>query len=240
MAAVILESDTTLILTMERELVRFNLNDAMVEVLVALNDEEGRLRFNNGSCCPSGHFWVGTTTLDRRKGAAALYSFSKNGTFEKVLKGVTLSNGISWSPENTFLYYSDTPANRIQRYRYYKGTGDILLDRNTVKTKKDTGLPDGMTIDAKGNLWVAQWGGFGVYCYNPYTGELLAKVELPAPNVTSCAFGGANLETLYITTARSGLTEEELKKYPLSGSVFSCKVGVKGLRPNYFGVDNIN
>ena len=92
-----------------------------------------------------------------------------------------------------------------------------------------------MTIDKNDNLWVAQWGGYGVYCYNPYTGELLAKVNIPAPNVSSCAFGGEKMDTLYITTARAGLSEEQLRQYPLSGSVFCCKPGVKGVIANSFG-----
>ena len=78
-------------------------------------------------------------------------------------------------------------------------------------------------IDSNDNLWVAQWGGFGVYCYNPYTGELLGKVEVPAPNVASCAFGGKDMDTLYITTARAGLSEQQLEEYPLSGSLFVCR-----------------
>ncbi len=91
-----------------------------------------------------------------------------------------------------------------------------------------------MTIDKDDNLWVAQWGGYGVYCYNPYTGELLKKIEVPAPNVASCAFGGEKLDTLYITTARAGLSPEQLEKYPLSGSLFYCVPGTTGVRPNYF------
>ena len=91
-----------------------------------------------------------------------------------------------------------------------------------------------MTIDCNDNLWVAQWGGGGVYCYNPYTGDLLTKIVVPAPHVASCAFGGDKLDTLYITTARAGLSEEQLEEYPLSGSVFCCKPGAKGMPANYF------
>ena len=133
------------------------------------------------------------------------------------------------------MYYNDTPTGKIARYRYNAGNGEILFDGIAVSLPEGTGAPDGMTIDSNDRLWVAQWGGYGVYCYDPYTGELLAKVEVPVPNVASCAFGGKKMDTLYITTARAGLSEEQLQKYPLSGSVFSCKPGVKGVKANSFG-----
>ena len=98
------------------------------------------------------------------------------------------------------------------RDRYDDSSGDILYDGVAVNIPEGTGSPDGMTIDCNDNLWVAQWGGGGVYCYNPYTGDLLTKIVVPAPHVASCAFGGDKLDTLYITTARAGLSEEQLDK----------------------------
>lgn len=95
------------------------------------------------------------------------------------------------------MYYNDTPTGKIARYRYDADNGDILFDGIAVTLPGGTGVPDGMAIDSDDHLWVAQWGGYGVYCYNPYTGELLAKVEVPAPNVASCAFGGKNGYALY-------------------------------------------
>ena len=133
------------------------------------------------------------------------------------------------------MYYNDTPTGRIARYRYDAASGEISFDGIAVVLPEGSGSPDGMTIDGNDNLWVAQWGGSGVYCYNPRTGELLAKVEVPAPHVASCAFGGEKLDTLYITTARAGLTDEQLKQYPLSGSLFSCRPGVQGVPANVFG-----
>ena len=109
-----------------------------------------------------------------------------------------------------------------------------MYDGVAVNIPEGTGSPDGMTIDCNDNLWVAQWGGGGVYCYNPYTGDLLTKIVVPAPHVASCAFGGDKLDTLYITTARAGLSKEQLEEYPLSGSVFCCKPGAKGVPANCF------
>ena len=92
------------------------------------------------------------------------------------------------------------------------------------------GTPDGMAIDEEGMLWIAHWGGFGVYRWNPFTGEHLDTIEVPVPNVTSCAFAGENLDQLIITTAQENLTEEQMKKYPQSGDVFLAKPGVKGVK----------
>ena len=168
------------------------------------------------------------------KGAGTLYTVVPDGTVETKLEKVTISNGIVWSANKKYMYYNDTPTGKVARYRYDEKTGEILFDGVAVTLPPGSGAPDGMTIDSNDNLWVAQWGGFGVYCYNPYTGELLGKVEVPAPNVASCAFGGKDMDTLYITTARAGLSKEQLEEYPLSGSLFVCKPGTSGPEPYKF------
>lgn len=238
-STVVPESDTTVVVTLQNAVVRLNLATGAKTTLVKINDHKGTLRFNDGKCSPSGHLWAGTMAFDQKKGAATLYCIHPNGKIDAMLKGVTNSNGLVWSSDKRFMYYNDTPTGRIQRFRYDERSDDILLDGIAVRIPKGTGSPDGMTIDNNDNLWVAQWGGFGVYCYNPYTGELLAKVEVPAPNVASCAFGGENLDILYITTACAGLSEKDLEKYPLSGSVFACKPGAVGVPANYFGANKV-
>ena len=183
---------------------------------------------------PSGRLWIGTMGFGAPKGAASLYCVWADGTVETKLTKVTISNGIVWSANKKYMYYNDTPTRKIIRFRYDDSSGDILYDGVAVNIPEGTGSPDGMTIDCNDNLWVAQWGGGGVYCYNPYTGDLLTKIVVPAPHVASCAFGGDKLDTLYITTARAGLSEEQLEEYPLSGSVFCCKPGAKGVPANCF------
>ncbi|WP_080902818.1 SMP-30/gluconolactonase/LRE family protein [Parabacteroides sp. Marseille-P3160] len=232
---VVPESDTTVIVALQNEIIRFNLENGVKTSLAAINDKEQSLRFNDGKCSPNGSLWVGTMSLKNEKGAGTLYCLHPDGTLDAMLKGVSISNGIVWSKDRKYMYYNDTPTGKIQRFRYDDRSGDILLDGTAVILPRNTGGPDGMTIDSDDNLWVAQWGGFGVYCYNPYTGELLTKIDVPAPNIASCAFGGKDMDTLYITTARAGLSENELEDYPLSGSVFCCKPGAVGIRPNYFG-----
>ena len=234
-STVVPETDSTVIIALQDEIVRVNLHDGHTTSIAPIPDENGKVRCNDGKCDPAGHLWVGTMGFGAPKGAGTLYTVSPAGTVTTKLKKVTISNGIVWSSNKKFMYYNDTPTGKIARYRYDADNGDILFDGIAVTLPGGTGVPDGMAIDSDDHLWVAQWGGYGIYCYNPYTGELLAKVEVPAPNVASCAFGGKKMDTLYITTARAGLSEEQLREYPLSGSVFCCKPGVKGIRANCFG-----
>ena len=234
-STVVPESDSTVIIALQNEIVRVNLADGQTTSVAPIPDKDGKVRCNDGKCDPEGRLWIGTMGFGAPKGAGTLYCVLPDGTISTKLQKVTISNGIVWTANKRFMYYNDTPTGKIARYRYDPDNGDILFDGIAVDLPEGTGAPDGMTIDSQDHLWVAQWGGYGVYCYNPYTGELLAKVNVPAPNVASCAFGGKKMDTLYITTARAGLSEEQLRKYPLSGSVFSCKPGAKGVAANSFG-----
>ncbi len=197
--------------------------------------KDSLFRFNDGKCDPAGRFWVGTMHLGPGKGGAALYRFDKDKTVHKMLDNVSTSNGIVWSADKKTMYYIDTPTGAIQAFDYDNSTGDISNGRNIIKVTE--GYPDGMAIDAEGMLWTALWGGGGVARWNPATGKMLEKIEVPAVNITSCAFGGKQLDTLYITTARIGMNEEQLKKFPLSGGVFAIKPGVKGVPVNFYEGD---
>ena len=234
-STVVPETDSTVIISLQNEIVRVNVNDGNVTSVVDIPDDGGKIRCNDGKCDPSGRLWVGTMGFGAPQGAAHLYLVPADGQRETKLEGVTISNGIVWTSDKKYMYYNDTPTGRIARYRYDDSTGNIEFDGIAVQLASGTGSPDGMTIDSEDNLWVAQWGGGGVYCYDPRTGELLTKITVPAPHVASCAFGGDNLETLYITTARADLSEEQLKEFPLSGSIFYCKPGAKGVKTNFYG-----
>lgn len=233
-STVVPETDSTVIVSLQNEILRVNLNNGATTSIAPIPDNNGKIRCNDGKCDPSGRLWVGTMGFGAPKGAASLYRVIADGTVTTMLSDVTISNGIVWSANKKYMYYNDTPTRKIARYRYDDKTGDILYDGIAVRIPEGTGSPDGMTIDCNDNLWVAQWGGGGVYCYNPYTSELLTKVVVPAPHVASCAFGGENLDELYITTARAGLSPEQLKEFPLSGSVFRCKPGIKGVKAYSF------
>ena len=192
------------------------------------------LRFNDGKCDPSGRFWVGTMAMDSRRKGAVLWRVDKDKSVHLMLDSVSISNGIVWTADKKTMYYNDTPTGTIQGFDYDDKTGNISNRRVVIKIPRGGGGPDGMTIDADGNLWVALWGSGTVGKFNPLTGELLQKVIVPAPNVSSCAFGGKNLETLYITTARAGLNADKLKAFPLSGGLFSVKPGVHGVPAEFY------
>ncbi len=191
-------------------------------------------RFNDGKCDPAGRLWAGTMSLVGAKQAGALYRFDPDTSVHKMVDGVGTSNGIVWSADKTKMYYIDTPTRQVMGYDYDNETGAISHPKVAVEIPEGAGYPDGMTIDEEDNLWVALWGGSAVACFDPENGELIRKIEVPAKNVTSCAFGGNDLGTLYITTARESTSDEDLQKFPHAGGVFKIRPGVKGVKAFFF------
>jgi sugar lactone lactonase YvrE len=185
-------------------------------------------RFNDGKVDPYGRFWAGSISADRSP-TAALYCMYDKETVITKLRGVCNSNGLAWSPDEKMFYHIDTTMLQVFGYDYEKKSGDITNRRVVVDfTGKGFGKPDGMTMDVEGKLWIAHWGGALVSRWCPLTGEQLAQVAIPTSNVTSCTFGGANLDTLFVTTARSDENAEDTE----GGKVFAIQVGVKGLPTN--------
>ena len=191
-------------------------------------------RLNDGKCDPSGRFWVGSMHLEQETAKANLYTITSENILQKKIDSVTISNGIVWTSDKKTMYYIDTPTSTIKEFDYNNETGEISNGKIAVKIPIKFGFPDGMTIDEENMLWVGMWNGNAVIRFNPKTGKVISKIEVPAHNITSCAFGGENLETLYITSARIDMTEEELIKYPLAGSLFSINPGVKGVKSNFY------
>ena len=191
-------------------------------------------RFNDGKCDPAGRFWAGTMSMVDEKGAGTLYRLDGDSSIHKMIENVSISNGIVWSLDSKKMYYIDTPTQKVMSYDYNNETGEISNPKVAVKVAVDLGSPDGMTIDEEGNLWIALWGGSAVGCWNPETGELVKKIEVPAKNVTSCAFGDDDLGTLYITTARTDTNEKELKKFPNAGGLFKTNPGVNGKKAFFY------
>ena len=191
-------------------------------------------RFNDGKCDPAGRFWVGSMHMQQKTGEASLYTFDAHGNTEIKKDSVTISNGIVWTADKKTMYYIDTPTAQIKAFDYDNSTGAISNERIAVTVSENLGFPDGMTIDSEDMVWVGMWNGNAVIRLNPKTGEVLQKIEVPAHNVTSCAFGGENLDTLYITSATVDMTDEEKKEFPLAGSVFKVKPGVTGVKASFF------
>lgn len=152
-----------------------------------------------------------------------------------MLDSITISNGIVWTKDGRTMYYTDTPTGKIRAYDFDPWNATLSNERVAVEVPVELGFPDGMTIDADDMLWVALWNGNAVVRFDPKTGEILQKIEVPAHNVSSCAFGGPNLDILYITSARVDMSEAELEAFPLAGSVFEVKPGVHGVKSTFFG-----
>jgi sugar lactone lactonase YvrE len=181
-----------------------------------------RVRMNDGKCDPAGRFWAGSMAVDETPGRGALYRLDGPGGAERVLAPVTVSNGLGWSPDGATMYYIDTPTRTIRRFPFDASTG-ALGEPAVLDTSAWSGLPDGMTVDADGDLWVAFWDGWAVRRLSP-EGELLEEVEMPVQRPTSCTFGGPDLDRLLITTASVGVRDQ-----PLAGSIFVLEPGVAGL-----------
>lgn len=191
------------------------------------------LRMNDAKCDPAGRLWGGTMTVERRQGACALYRLDPDGTVTTALDGVTLSNGLGWSPDGRTMYYIDTPLRTVDAFDFDVDTAMLTQRRTVVQVEDGAGNPDGLTVDADGCLWVALAHGSAVRRYTP-AGRLDAVVPMPVRKVTSCTFGGSGLDQLFVTTACAGLSEQDLVAEPLAGAVLCCDVGTPGLPADRF------
>jgi len=222
------------IVALENGIFHLDLETEKMKLICNPLEELDTIRFNDGKCDPAGRLWVGSMSLKFKKGVASLYSVEADGSFREVFGDVTISNGIIWSNDHKILYYIDTPLGNVRAWDYDFETGNISNERIVVSIPEGMGGPDGMTIDEEGKLWIALWGGNLVGRWDPDTGKLIGKVEVPAPNVTSCAFGGPDLNVLYITTA-GGDNQKMLEEFPLAGSVFKVIPGVRGVKADFYG-----
>ncbi|XP_015110080.1 regucalcin isoform X2 [Diachasma alloeum] len=209
-----------------------------IKVLSTVDVDRPHNRFNDGKVDPAGRFWAGT--MSEKDGLitdnqGALYRFEKNGTPVKVLDNVTISNGLCWSNDNQTFYYIDSPTFEVVAYDYDIDTGDISNKRVVFNLKEYNipGIPDGMTIDNDGHLWVAVCDGSRILEIDPESKKLLRTVTMPASRITSVVFGGPNYDILYVTSARHGLSTADLEKQPAAGYVFAIHglgaVGTKSL-----------
>jgi sugar lactone lactonase YvrE len=195
-------------------------------------------RFNDGKCDVAGRLWAGTMAIDETIGAGSVYVNDLQKP-DKKINNTTISNGIAWNADNTILYFIDTPTFEVVSYQFNKITSDISDRKVVIQIPQEDGHPDGMTIDTEGMLWIAHWDGWQITRWDPGSGEKLYHIKLPVSRVTSCTFGGPELKDLFITSARKGLTEEELKNQPLAGALFVIRnCGYQGLPA--FEFNNLN
>jgi sugar lactone lactonase YvrE len=230
---IVLDEYNNLILGLQNELISFDMNSAKITWLSDFEKELPCNRPNDGRCDSMGRLWVGTMDVQAKEGLGSLYCVSNNA-FSKRLSNLTIANGKVWSPDTKILYFTDSFTRRIDAYYFDIKSGSIEYFRTVICVPDYLGLPDGMTIDEEGMLWVAHWGGYCVCRWNPEDGSLLTKIELPVPHVTSCEFGGDDLDMLFITTAKTGLSIKDQLKYPLSGHLFTVNTGIKGIAENLY------
>ena len=196
-----------------------------------IGDQPG-VRLNDGRVDASGRFWAGG--LDR-KGQTSLYRLDPDHSCHTMLTNIKTSNGLAWSLDQKIFYYTDTGDYSIYRFDFDPEMGTINNRKIFVRLPADrsNGVPDGLTIDSEGFIWSAHWDGGKVTRYDP-AGQPVHEVILPVSRVTSCTFGGDDLQDLFITTASTGLSQEQKLKEPLAGDVFIYRTGTKGLPANYF------
>lgn len=234
----VLVSDGNLLLGLQKRLAIYDPKSKAVETILMIEDGHDVTRINDGKCDPYGNFWFGTMDMNTTDPIGSLYCLQSSGGTYRLTKmdGIhpTISNGLAWSEEGSEFFYIDTPTEQVMKYNVELGAQRLSEAKPVISFADQVGSPDGMTIDDEGMLWIAHWGGGRVTRWDPATGKCLNTLFLPATNVTSCAFVGINLDELYITTAREGLSEEHLINEPYAGGVFMVKTSVKGSKTTKF------
>ncbi len=192
-----------------------------------LTDADG-VMFNDGKCDRAGRFWAGTKDLLEQADIGALYRLDAANNLVEIEKGFAVSNGFAWSPDNKLFYVCNSPSRIIYQYDFDYAAGSITNKRIFAKLPEDSGYPDGVTVDSEGGVWNAHWDGWRLTRYLP-NGKIDRVIKMPVRRPTSCCFGGPNLTTLYVTSASTRLTANELKQNPQAGCVFAVEVGIRGL-----------
>lgn len=199
-----------------------------VQVVTPVKAGPAESRLNDGKCDGLGRWWAGTMTDPPTKGTGSLFCLTAAGQAEAMLDGLTISNGIGWSPDYREMYLIDSATGCLDRIAFDLSTGQLGQRITMVEVPPAQGSLDGLAVDEDGCIWVAVWGAGQVRCFDP-SGQQVCTVDLPVSAVSSCAFGGSDLSTLFVTSARYQEPPERLEQQPLAGSVFAVDVGVRGM-----------
>lgn len=203
-------------------------NGVTQELASLESDNPSNVRTNDGAADPWGHFWIGSMDLNEREGLGSLYRFHDSIGVERKLGGITVSNGLGWSPDRRTMYYVDSGPGLIYSFGV-DHRGDISNQETFASFDvAREGTPDGLCVDAEGAIWVAIWGGYHVRRYSP-SGEEIARVSLSTAQPSCCCIGGATGTTLYVTTAQEDMSREVLEREPDAGRLFCVDVNVAGL-----------
>lgn len=213
--------------------------DPATEKLTPLVEPEAHLpgnRFNDGKCDRRGRFWAGTVDFDCRQPTGSLYRLSPDLRCAKMDSDYTVTNGPAWSSDQKTMYHNDSANGYVYAFDFDLESGDVANKRLFLQFNAEEGSPDGMTTDAEGGLWIAHWGASKLTSRDAL-GKVLQTVGLPCSQVTSCAFGGHDFTTLYITTAAIGLSAQQLEREPLAGGLFAVKMPIAGVAADVFRDD---
>lgn len=191
-------------------------------------------RLNDGKCDALGRLWIGTMNNNGKLPEGNLYKINPDLSSEIMDNNFTIPNGIAWNKDNSKMYMVDSALRVIYQYDFNLQNGKISNKKILIETDPALGLPDGMSIDTDGNLWIAFWKGKCIGCVDSHTGKLLKKIKTPCAVPTSCCFGGENLSTLFITSSRKYDTKNNIKKNPSSGGLFFLDTNVNGYKANFF------
>jgi sugar lactone lactonase YvrE len=223
-----------LIVATRGQIATFNLSTRKLSAVASLEDQPG-MRLNDGAIDANGRFWVGSMNSEKQdEPHGSLYRFDPDGSVHTMDTGFTVSNGLGWSPDQRIFYFIDTFRRVINAYDYSAAMGSISNRRVFVRTVESDGFPDGLAVDSEGHVLVAFWGGWKVVRYDP-DGKQEREIRFPVANPTACAFGGPDRDELYVTSARLGLTEDQLAQQPMAGDLFRVRLNVQGQEEALFG-----
>jgi sugar lactone lactonase YvrE len=224
-----------LLLTLRHDFAYFDPRTSTLQRLHRVEADQPDNRFNDGKCDAAGRFWGTTIDFACQRATGAIYRFNADGTCVSLHPGYVVNNGPTWSLDGRTMYLNDTVGGRVQAFNFDPAGGAISNERTWLQFAEGDGFPDGMTTDAAGRLWIAHWGSACVTCHDPISAEELARVKLPTSHITNCVFGGSDLSTLFITSARVGMSPQQLVNEPLAGALFFVHTSCQGLPSPLFG-----
>lgn len=225
--------DGALVLALEQEFVRFEPATAAIAALAPLPVKLPGHRLNDGRCDPAGRFLAGTMNMDRDGATGALWSLGPAGSVRAVAEGVTVANGLAFSPDGGTAYWADSPRELVWAFDYDTASGTLSHRRVLIEPGAAAGRPDGATVDSEGCYWSARWLGGRVVRFTP-EGKVDLEIALPVARVTMCCFGDTDFRTLFVTTAWEGADEAERAREPRAGGLFALRVSVAGLPEPHF------
>jgi sugar lactone lactonase YvrE len=204
-----------------------DLSDGRLELIAPIAPDDQGIRMNDGKVGPDGGFWAGSMAADESPGRGSLHRLDPDGTVTEVLTDLTIPNGLDWTADGRELLFIDSPTRRVDHFDVGPTGRTVSGRRPIVEIADGSGWPDGMTLDAEGFLWVCLWDGWAVERFAP-DGRFDRRVELPVAQVTSCTFGGPDLDELFITTGQEGFPLEGLPDQLQAGGLFRYRADIKG------------